>query len=62
MGTSPLVLGPRLAPRFCHSNATLGQPGGLTVDAQGNLYISDVGNGVVRMVDTNGVITTVIGG
>lgn len=34
----------------------------LAVDFQGNLYISDFGNGRIRMVDTNGMITTIAGG
>ncbi len=35
--------------------------GGLAFDADGNLYLADFGNKVVRKVDTNGVITTVAG-
>lgn len=44
--------------------ATFGQsgPSGLAFDAAGNLYVADTGNGVVRKVDTSGVITTVAGG
>lgn len=34
---------------------------GLALDAAGNLYIADVGNHVIRRVDTNGIITTVAG-
>jgi hypothetical protein len=34
---------------------------GLAFDAQGNLYIADHGNDVIRKVDTNGIITTVAG-
>ncbi len=36
-------------------------PSGLTVDAAGNLYIADTANNVIRMVGTNGVISTVAG-
>lgn len=34
---------------------------GVVSDAQGNLYISDVSNNVIRMVNTSGVITTIAG-
>jgi pimeloyl-ACP methyl ester carboxylesterase/sugar lactone lactonase YvrE len=37
------------------------QPSGMAVDAVGNLYISDAGCGCVRMVDVDGIITTVAG-
>lgn len=43
-------------------NATLNQPVGLDVDASGNLYITDRGNHAVRIVDTDGIITTLFGG
>jgi hypothetical protein len=33
----------------------------LTVDNQGNVYIADIGNNVIRKVDTSGVINTVAG-
>jgi secreted PhoX family phosphatase len=42
-------------------DAQLSFPLGLAFDAQGNLYISDHGNDVIRKVDTNGIITTVAG-
>ncbi len=35
-------------------------PGGVAVDASGNLYISDIGNNRIRKV-TNGIITTIAG-
>jgi len=41
--------------------AQLANPGELAVDALGNLYIDDGGNSRIRMVDLNGVITTVAG-
>ncbi len=34
---------------------------GATVDANGNLYIADMGNNVIRKVDASGIITTVAG-
>ncbi len=39
----------------------LGNPTGLAVDTQGNIYIADAGNGVVRVVDTAGNMKTVAG-
>jgi sugar lactone lactonase YvrE len=42
--------------------AKLNQPAGVAVDAQGNLYIADAANNVIRRVDAKtGVITTVAG-
>jgi sugar lactone lactonase YvrE len=43
------------------TNASLNRPLGLAVDAFGNLFIADSQNDVIRMVDTNGFITTVAG-
>ncbi|HEX3300087.1 MAG TPA: SMP-30/gluconolactonase/LRE family protein [Actinomycetota bacterium] len=40
--------------------AALNEPAGLAVDDAGNLYIADAGNGAIRMVDTRGIITTVV--
>ena len=42
-------------------DASLNDPTGLAVDAQGDLFIADTGNGVVREVAANGIITTVAG-
>lgn len=41
--------------------AELKEPTGLALDAVGNLYIADVGNGRVRRVDLDGRIETVVG-
>ena len=41
--------------------AHLRSPTGVTVDAAGNLYISDTGNHRIRRVDTRGSLTTVAG-
>jgi sugar lactone lactonase YvrE len=43
------------------TSALLSGPQGLALDIQGNLYISDYGNGRVRKVDRGGIITTVAG-
>jgi sugar lactone lactonase YvrE len=44
------------------TSASLSQPGGIAVDAAGNLYIGDSGNSRVRRVDAvTGVITTYAG-
>ncbi len=42
-------------------NATIHTPAGVVVDSSGNLYISEQAGNVVRMVNSNGVITTVAG-
>jgi sugar lactone lactonase YvrE len=44
------------------TNAALGNPEGVTVDALGNLFIADFNNNRIRKVGTNGIITTVAGG
>lgn len=41
--------------------ARVSSPKGIALDSQGNLYIADTGNGRIRKVDTNGIITTVAG-
>jgi sugar lactone lactonase YvrE len=43
------------------TKAELNFPTGLALDANGNLYISDSGNNRIRMVDVDGVISTVAG-
>ena len=45
------------------TNARLADPSGVAVDASGNIFVSDTGNGRVRRVDgRSGAITTVAGG
>jgi sugar lactone lactonase YvrE len=39
----------------------LGKPAGIAVDTAGNLFIADDGNNRIRMVNTNGIISTVAG-
>lgn len=41
------------------ADALLSGPAGVAVDAAGNLYIADAGNGSVRRVSTDGTISTV---
>ena len=43
------------------TNAELCRPYGVTLDASDNLYIADYINNRIRMVDTNGIISTVVG-
>ena len=43
------------------SQAQLQSPAGLGFDSSGNLYIADFGNNRLRMVDLNGMITTLAG-
>jgi sugar lactone lactonase YvrE len=43
------------------TNAELNNPSGVTVDANGNLFIADQRNQRIRKVSTNGIITTVAG-
>ena len=43
------------------TNATLGNPSGVAVDAVSNLFVADYDNSCVRKVGANGVITTVAG-
>lgn len=44
------------------TNASLGQVNGVAVDSLGNLFIADSDNNRIREVNTDGVITTVVGG
>ena len=43
------------------TNASLSDPSGLALDASGNLFIADSGNQLIRKVDTNGIMSTVLG-
>ena len=43
-------------------DARLNRPRGIWIDPEGNILIADQGNNVVRRIDTNGTISTVVGG
>ena len=43
------------------TKAKLNQPQGVAVDSVGRIFIADTGNNKIRMVDTNGIITTIAG-
>jgi len=43
------------------TSAKLSDPAGIDVDSDGNIYIADFGNSVIRKVDTSGTITTIAG-
>lgn len=36
-------------------------PAGLTFDSAGNLFVADLGNSTIRMIDTSGNVTTIMG-
>ncbi len=42
-------------------NAELDKPIGVICDGAGNLYIADYGNSCIRMVNTTGIISTIVG-
>jgi trimeric autotransporter adhesin len=44
------------------TNAELDTPIGVVLDNQGNIFIADQGEDRIRMVNTNGIITTLAGG
>ena len=44
------------------TQATISQPGGLTMDGAGNIYFADSGNDIVRRIDAvSGIVTTIAG-
>ena len=42
-------------------NASLNEPGGVAIDAAGNVYVADSGNHRIRKVSSDGIITTIAG-
>jgi uncharacterized protein (TIGR03437 family) len=43
------------------ASAQLNSPSGLAVDSQGNLYIADTGNSRIRMIGSDGTMSTIAG-
>ncbi len=43
------------------SLARFNKPSGLTIDSAGNLYVIDTGNGTVRKITSNGIVSTIAG-
>ncbi len=43
------------------TTAFINFPGGIKVDAAGNIYFADLGNNIIRKISTSGIITTVAG-
>lgn len=41
--------------------ATFAHPSGIALDTAGRLFVADAGNNRIRMIDTNGVVRTVVG-
>lgn len=42
-------------------DASLDKPGGVAVDKEGNVFINDIANNVIRRIDKKGIITTYAG-
>lgn len=44
------------------ANAKFNLPSGITIDGAGNLYVSDMGNNLIRKISPQGAVTTLAGG
>ena len=44
------------------TDASLNHPGGVAADSSGNIFIADTGNGAIRRVGPDGMITRLLGG
>ncbi|CAM9435658.1 unnamed protein product [Chrysoparadoxa australica] len=53
-GKPGLIDGPKLQASFNH-------PKGITVGPSGNVYVADTNNHAIRVIDTQGTVTTVVG-
>jgi sugar lactone lactonase YvrE len=42
-------------------DARFSSPSGITVDANGNVYVSDTGNDIIRKITSDGVVSTIAG-
>ena len=58
---SPVATAGATADGLTALNTLMRNPAGMWVDALGNIYYADSNNYVIRMIDTNGIVTTFAG-